>query len=237
VFAHGFMLDRGEKMSKTTGNSRDPDETAAVFGVDGARYMVLREVPFDRDADVSTDGFVRRYNADLANDLGNLVNRTVSMSNRYLDGVLPPVSGATRDADREIRATAERVVADYHAAMERLHLDEALGAMMELAGAANGYAESQAPWSLNKAGETARVGEVLAVLAEACRIIGHLLAPAAPDGARRIHEQLGVPPPYDARGAGGPGLASLAAWGGGPAGWRTATPTPIFPRVELEVAG
>jgi methionyl-tRNA synthetase len=237
VFAHGFMLDRGEKMSKTTGNSRDPDETAAVFGVDGARYMVLREVPFDRDADVSTDGFVRRYNADLANDLGNLVNRTVSMSNRYLDGVLPPVSTATRDADREIKATAERVVAGYHAAMERLHLHEALGAMIELAGAANGYAESQAPWSLNKAGETERVGEVLAVLAETCRIIGHLLAPAAPAGARRIHEQLGVPPPYDERGAGGPGLASLAAWGGGPAGWRTGTPTPIFPRVEMEVAG
>jgi methionyl-tRNA synthetase len=147
------------------------------------------------------------------------------------------VSGATRDADREIQATAERVVADYHAAMERLHLDEALGAMMELAGAANGYAESQAPWSLSKAGETERVGEVLAVLAEACRIIGHLLAPAAPDGARRIHEQLGVPPPYDERGAGGPGLGSLAAWGGGPDGWRTTTPTPVFPRVELEVAG
>ena len=83
------MLDRGEKMSKTTGNVRDPDETAETFGVDGVRYMVLREVPFDRDADVSTEAFVRRYNADLANDLGNLVNRTVSMSSRYLDGRLP----------------------------------------------------------------------------------------------------------------------------------------------------
>ena len=89
VFAHGFMLDRGERMSKTTGNVRDPDETAATFGVDGVRYMVLREVPFDRDADVSTEAFVRRYNADLANDLGNLVNRTVSMSARYLEGASP----------------------------------------------------------------------------------------------------------------------------------------------------
>ena len=100
VFAHGFMLDRGEKMSKTAGNVRDPDETAETFGVDGVRYMVLREVPFDRDADVSTEAFVRRYNADLANDLGNLVNRTVSMSRRYLDGRLPPVTDATQAADR-----------------------------------------------------------------------------------------------------------------------------------------
>ena len=94
------MLDRGEKMSKTVGNVRDPDETAETFGVDGVRYMVLREVPFDRDADVSTEAFVRRYNADLANDLGNLVNRAVSMSGRYLDGRLPSVTDATRPPTR-----------------------------------------------------------------------------------------------------------------------------------------
>jgi methionyl-tRNA synthetase len=107
--------------------------------------------------------------------------------------------------------------------------------MMELVGAANGYAESQAPWSLHKVGDHARVGQVLVVMAEACRIAAHLLAPAAPDGARRIHEQLGVPPPYDERGAGGPGLASLVRWGGGgPSEWRTGTASPVFPRVELE---
>ncbi len=229
------MLDRGEKMSKTTGNSRDPDDTAATFGVDGVRYMVLREVPFDRDADVSTEAFVRRYNADLANDLGNLVNRTVSMSQRYLAGRLPGVAGATQPADLELRATAERVVGAYHEAMERHHLDDALASMMELAQAANGYAEGQAPWSLTKAGEDERAGQVLAVMAEACRIIGHLLAPVAPSGSRRILEQLGAPPPYDERGAGGPGLDLLAAWGSGPDAWTSGSPTPIFPRVDLEV--
>jgi methionyl-tRNA synthetase len=236
VFAHGFMLDRGQRMSKTTGNVRDPLETAATFGVDGTRYMVLREVPFDRDADVSTEAFVRRYNADLANDLGNLVNRTVSMSQRYLEGALPAVTEASAAADRDIAALAGRVVADYQAAMERFHLDEALAAMMELVGAANGYAEVQAPWALHKAGEIERVGQVLAVMAEACRLAGHLLAPAAPGAARRIHEQLGATPPYDERGMGGPGLDALTAWGGGPAEWRTGAATPIFPRVELEVA-
>jgi len=238
VFAHGFMYDvGGQRMSKTTGNTEDPDEMADRFGVDGVRYAVLREVPFDRDSNVTLDGFVRRYNADLANDLGNLVNRTVSMSARYLDGVLPSLADATEDADREIAGTAARVVAAYHAAMERTHLDEALAAMMELVGATNGYAESQAPWALHKAGESDRVAQVLAVMAEACRIAGHLLAAVAPHGARRIHEQLGVPVPYDDRGAGGPGFDVLLAWGGGPSPWHTAAASPIFPRVELEAAG
>ena len=237
VFAHGFMYDiSGQRMSKTTGNAEDPDEMADRFGVDGVRYIVLREVPFDRDSNVTLDGFVRRYNADLANDLGNLVNRTVSMTNRYLAGSLPPVTDATQPADLELRATAARRVERYHAAMADHRLDEALAAMMDLAGAANGYAECQAPWALDKAGEPSVSGQVLAVMAEACRIIGHLLAPVAPTGARRIHEQLGVPVPYDERGAGGPGLDALLAWGGGPAEWQAGQPAPIFPRLELAEA-
>ncbi len=237
IFAHGFMLDvSGQRMSKTTGNTEDPDEMADRFGVDGIRYVVLREVPFDRDADVTYDGFVRRFNADLANDLGNLVNRTVSMSSRYLEGRLPPVGEATAPADLEVRDTAARVIERYHAAMAEHHLDEALAAMMELVGAANGYAEGQAPWSLNTAGESERLAQVLAVLAEACRIIGHLLAPTAPAAARRIHEQLGTPVPYDERGAGGPGLDVLVAWGGGPDAWQTGSAAPIFPRIEQETA-
>jgi methionyl-tRNA synthetase len=236
VFAHGFMYDvGGQRMSKTTGNTEDPDEMADRFGVDGVRYAVLREVPFDRDSNVTLDGFVRRYNADLANDLGNLVNRTVSMSGRYLDGHLPPVTDATDAADTELRTTAERVVAAYHGAMDRHHLDEALAAMMDLAQAANGYAEGQAPWSLVKAGDEARAGQVLAVMAEACRIIGHLLAPVAPSGASTLFEQLGAPSPYDDRGAGGPGFEALLAWGSGPQPWTTGTASPIFPRLELEV--
>jgi len=235
VFAHGFMLDRGgQRMSKTTGNTHDPDMAADVLGVDGVRYVVLREVPFDRDADVTWGGFVRRYNADLANDLGNLVNRTVSMSNRYLEGRLPLVTDAAQPADEEIRAAAARTVATYHAAMKLHHLDEALAAIMELAGAANGYAEGQAPWSLNKAGDTDRVGQVLAVMAEVCRILGHLLAPVAPSGARTMLEQLGASPGYDERGSGGPGLGDLLAWGAPRTGMITGLPSPIFPRIEAE---
>ena len=106
VFAHGFMTLRGEKMSKTRGNVVDPDDAVAQFGVDGTRYLVLREIPFDRGGDMTEDGLVRRYNADLAHDLGNLVNRTVSMSARYLEGALPSL-GSGAAADDELRAAAE----------------------------------------------------------------------------------------------------------------------------------
>ena len=228
------MLMRGERMSKTRGNILDPEVATGLFGVDGVRYLVLREIPFDRDGDVTADGLVRRYNADLANDLGNLVNRTVSMSTRYLSGALPPLPlkhGAAPDI--ELRAAAGTAFEAYTAAMASHHLDEALGAVMELTRRVNGYAESQAPWALNAAGDTQRVGEVVGAMAEACRILGHLIAPFTPATARALHEQLGAPPPYDARGAGGPRLEQLVAWGSGPTPWRSGAAQPLFPRVEL----
>jgi methionyl-tRNA synthetase len=241
VFAHGFMLMKGEKMSKTRGNVLDPDQALATFGVDGVRYLVLREIPFDRDGDVTADGMIRRYNADLANDLGNLVNRTVSMADRYLGGTLPALSGtdagpAPTDADAELRQVAERAVAAYRAAMERLHFDEALLALSSLTRAANGYAESQAPWALHKAGETDRVAVVLATMGEACRILGHLLAPICPTASSNLLRQVGTPPQYDARGAGGPGLDALLVWGAEAGERHTGPPAPLFPRIEDEPA-
>jgi methionyl-tRNA synthetase len=233
VFAHGFMLLRGEKMSKTRGNVLDPDEAVRLFGVDGIRYLVLREIPFDRDGDITFEGLVRRYNADLANDLGNLLNRTVSMSARYLGGALPPLGGAVTTADQELRGAATSAVEAYHAAMGRHHLDEALVAVMELTRAANGYAESQAPWARNKEGDMARVAAILAAMAEVCRILGHLMAPFTPSSAAMLHAQLGVPAPYDQRGSGGSGLEKLLAWGAVPDGWTTGEARPLFPRVEL----
>jgi methionyl-tRNA synthetase len=233
VFAHGFMLLRGEKMSKTRGNILDPDEAVRLFGVDGIRYLVLREIPFDRDGDITFEGLVRRYNADLANDLGNLLNRTVSMSARYLGGALPPLSVAVAAADMELRGAASSAVQAYHAAMGRHHLDEALAAVMELTRAANGYAESQAPWARSKEGDATRVGAILAAMAETCRILGHLMAPFTPTAAAALHAQLGVPAPYDDRAGDGPGLEQLLAWGAVPGGWATGEARPLFPRIEL----
>ena len=227
VFAHGFMLLRGEKMSKTRGNVLDPDSAVDLFGVDGVRYLVLREIPFDRDGDVTLEGLVRRYNADLANDLGNLLNRTVSMANRYLDGQLPALTQTDAEADVDLRAAAARAWEGYRDAMQRQHLDEALAAMIDLVRAGNGYAESQAPWLLAKAGDSERLGQVLAAMAETCRILGHLVAPFTPTSAAKLHQQLGVTT------AGGERLAEAAAWGGGADGLRVGEPVPLFPRVEM----
>ncbi|MGH2357361.1 MAG: methionine--tRNA ligase, partial [Candidatus Limnocylindria bacterium] len=170
----------------------------------------------------------------LANDLGNLVNRTVSMSARYLGGDLPvPDAGAPPPADTELRERAGRAVTAYRAAIEQLHFSEALAAVMDLTTAANGYAESQAPWSLHKAGDVARTGAVLAVMAEACRLLGHLVAPFMPGASRALLDQLGVPAPHDERGAGGPRLDRLLAWGAGPSPWRSGSAVPLFPRVDV----
>ena len=238
VFAHGFMLLRGEKMSKTRGNVLDPDEAVALFGVDGARYLVLREIPFDRDGDVTLEGLVRRYNADLANDLGNFVNRTVSMTGRYLSSTLPDLAATSVEADTELQAAAATAVRDYHDAMGRFHLDEALAAVMRLTRSANGYAESQAPWNLHKAGEIERVGQVLAMMAETCRVLAHLVAPFTPDAAAKLLGQLGLPVAYDERGNGGPGLEELLRWGSHSGSRTMGVAQPLFPRVELpEAAG
>jgi methionyl-tRNA synthetase len=237
VFAHGFMTLRGEKMSKTRGNVVDPEDMIRQFGVDGTRYLVMREIPYDRGGDMTEDGLVRRYNAELAHDLGNLVNRTVSMSARYLDGALPAVADGSDPADHELEATAGAAVQRYHLAMRGLHFDEALAVVMELTAAANGYAESQAPWSLSKRGATERLGAVLAVMGEVCRLLGHLMAPFTPAASRALHAQLGVAAAYDDRGDGGPGLDALLTWGAEPGARQSGQAVPLFPRVELPEEG
>ena len=152
VWVHGFLIAAGgERMSKSRGNFLDPNDFVAAFGSDGARYVVLREVPFDRDAEVSWDSFVRRYNADLANDFGNLVNRTVSMTNRYLDG-----SGRRRASGRVIapaRTGTTRCVLPR--ALETCQLHDALAELWEFVGGANRVVDAEKPWELAKPGRTA----------------------------------------------------------------------------------
>ena len=238
VWVHGFMTVRGEKMSKSRGNFLDPEAMVAAFGADGTRYVTLREVPFDRDADVSWDSFVRRYNADLANDFGNLVNRTVSMVNRYLGGERPAPrpAGTSPLADGwadTLRRYAER--------LEGCLLNDALAELWEFVGGANKTVDAEQPWTLNKsalagdAAAAARLREVLGDLLEACRLVGLAVAPYMPTIAPRVLEQLGHPYGYDADGNGGPPVLERLAWGAdaGP-GRVTDTPMPLFPRVDVE---
>src|SRR4051794_10944700 len=234
VFAHGFMLDKGAKMSKTQGNVLDPDEMSALMGVDGVRYAVLREVPFDRDADVSYDSFVRRYNADLANDFGNLLNRTLNMASRYADGERAAPTHA------ELEEAWARAWASFKTAMDAFLLHDALGALWEFVGETNRFVDREQPWALAKqvkAGDAPaadRLRGVLGDLLEACRVVSLGFAPFMPDAARRVHVQLGLTFEYDGSGRGGPALAELGAWGAAGEGGKIGPSEILFPGLETE---
>jgi methionyl-tRNA synthetase len=241
VWAHGWLLAAGgERMSKSRGNFLDPDDFVAAFGSDGARYVVLREVPFDKDAEVSWDGFVRRYNADLANDFGNLVNRTVSMANRYLGGERPDPAPAA-DADSTWSWTSR--VPMLRASLDDCLLHDALGTIWAFVGEANRFVDAQKPWELNKVakagdeGAAARLRLVLGDLVEACRLLGLAAAPFLPATAPRVLAQLGYGWPYGPDGNGGPPLLEELRWGAhvGEPGQLGAA-EPLFPRLETETA-
>jgi methionyl-tRNA synthetase len=238
VWVHGFMTVQGEKMSKSRGNFLDPIDLVSTFGTDGIRYVTLREVPFDRDADVSWDLFVRRYNADLANDFGNLVNRTVTMTNRYLDGARP----APREADATpLGAVWVSVASTYAERLEGCLLHDALAALWGFVSEANKLVDAAQPWTLAKAAKdgddaaAARLRDVLGDLLEACRLIALAAGPFMPATPPRVLAQLGYPCPYGDDGNGGPPLLDELRWGahaGEPGGVGAAEP--LFPRLETE---
>jgi methionyl-tRNA synthetase len=237
VWVHGFLLAAGgERMSKSRGNFLDPDDFVAAFGQDGARYVALREVPFDRDAEVSWDSFVRRYNADLANDFGNLVNRTVSMANRYLGGERP-YPGPAQATAALWAETRPRYVSQLTGCL----LHEGLAALWDFVGHANRLVDAEQPWTLAKAAaagdETAaaRLRDVLGDLVEACRLLGLAIAPYMPATGSRVLAQLGYAYPYGPDGNGGPPILDELEWGAhaGETGRLTA-PEPLFPRLDVE---
>ncbi len=238
VWVHGWLLTGGgERMSKSRGNFLDPHDVVAALGTDGARYVTLREVAFDRDAEVSWDSFVRRYNADLANDFGNLLNRTVSMANRYLGGERPTPAGGS------LAGLWAGQLAAYSAAIGGCLLHDALGALWEMVGAANRFVDAEKPWELAKAAKggdadaEARLRGVLGDLVEACRLVGLAAGPFMPLSAPLVLGQLGYAYPYGPDGNGGPPLADELRWGAraSEAGRLTA-PEPLFPRLDTDSA-
>ena len=242
VWVHGWLLVAGgERMSKSLGNFLEPQAVVAAFGADGARYTTLREVAFDRDTEVSWDSFRRRYNADLANDFGNLVNRTVSMVNRYLGGERPAPRPA---ADSSLGAGWGETLRRYREALDACLLHDALAQLWEFVGGANKTVDAEQPWTLAKAakagdeGAAAQLRAVLGDLVEACRLIGLAVAPFMPGAAPRIHEQLGYAYPYAPDGNEGPDILQVLEWGSsaGEAGRVIDTPVPLFPRIEAEAA-
>lgn len=226
VYGHGWLLLDGGKMSKSKGNVVDPAILCQRYGVDAIRYFLLREFPFGSDGNFSNEALIARINADLANDLGNLVSRTTAMTNKYFGGVLP--------ADREAEPVDEELISlvgglrdRYEEAMERYAFQDALIEVMKAVSRSNKYIDETAPWVLGKdEGKKARLATVLYNLLETIRVAGILLTPFMPDSCRKIQEMIGAD---DAAFT----WESAAAFGG-----LCATPTVhkgenLFPRIDL----
>jgi methionyl-tRNA synthetase len=226
VFGHGFLFNRGEKMSKSVGNVIDPFTLAAHYGVDQLRYFFLREVPFGQDGNYSHEAIVNRINADLANDLGNLAQRSLSMIAKNLNGVMPAFA-QPEEADRELLEQAYGLVDKARAAMNDLALHTLLAETWKVVADANRYFASEEPWIKRKT-DQARFEAILAVTAEVLRVIAIIAQPTIPESAGRLLDLLGVP--VDCR-----TFAHTNAGYRVEAGTQLPPPQPIFPRyVEAE---
>jgi methionyl-tRNA synthetase len=225
VYAHGFLTSRGERMSKSAGNYIDPLEAADRFGADAVRYLLLRELPFDRDGDISWETMLDRFNADLANDLGNFVYRTLSMLQRYFDGKVPAPDGDATALDKQLQAAFERAVRGLDRQMKGLDLTAALDGIWASINRGNKYIEESAPWVLAKqSDQRKRLQTVMYNLVEAIRLATYLIAPFLPETAARIAGQIKV----DLRAP----WESAREWGKLPVRTQTSLGDVLFPRIE-----
>lgn len=190
VFAHGWWTVDGQKMSKSMGNAIDPNWLVEKFGVDAIRYFLLREVPFGLDGDFSFKALIHRINGDLANDLGNLLNRTMGMVNRYFDGIVPAYTVAG-DFDADLEALISRVFDEVDTHLSNLAFNKALSSLWELVSGLNKYIDDTAPWALAKdEANRERLGSVLYTVLDGIRLVSLLLYPFIPDTSMKIRKQL-----------------------------------------------
>ena len=226
VFAHGWWTIEGQKMSKSLGNVIAPSELVSRYGLDQTRYFLMREVPFGNDGDFSARAMVGRANGDLANDIGNLAQRVLSMVNKNCDGAVPE-PGPFTDADKALLKKTDRLLDGVRQELDAQSFHKALELIWQVVGDANRYVDDQAPWTLKKT-DPPRMGTVLYVLAEVIRNLFILIQPFVPDSSAKLLVQLG----YD----GVVGFDQLGEGGRLKPGTPIDKPVPIFPRLELEEA-
>ncbi|NJN29603.1 MAG: methionine--tRNA ligase [Synechococcales cyanobacterium RM1_1_8] len=245
VFGHGFLTKDGQKMGKSLGNVLDPVALINRYGSDAVRYYFLKEIEFGRDGDFSEARFVDTLNADLANDLGNLLNRTLGMAKRYCDLTVPQLSGEDFPADHPLRQMGDGLGDRIAIAYEALAFREVCTSALSLAQACNKFLDQEAPWSRYKEGNQAAVESILYAVLESVRQVAYLLSPVVPNLANAIYQQLGYKLDFNAVTAAVTGgaithkSASLAygeqsQWGCLPGGQLMEQPSPIFAKLELE---
>jgi methionyl-tRNA synthetase len=228
IFAHGWWTRDGKKMSKSIGNVVDPNEMVDTYGADAFRYFVLREVPFGLDGDFSTETFVTRFNTELANDLGNLLSRVMTMVGKYFDGKVP-AAGPEGQGDRELREIAAGLPGQIDTDLAALAFNRYLQTVWQLVTRANRYVEENAPWSLAKKNDMARLATVLYHLAESLRLIGLTLYPVIPGTSQKIWNSIGV-----GKEIGSCRMQDEQAWGGLLAGMAIKPCQQLFPRIDAK---
>ena len=241
VFGHGFLLTKGEKMSKSKGNALSPQDMVRVFGVDAYRYYFMSDVQFGHDGSISMERMVQVYNNELANTWGNLVNRVFNMTKKYFDGKVPevPAEGKQLVDANPLKEVVDGLYAAYDACMSEVDFTGAVALVQKLAQAANLYVEEMAPWTLAKAAKSddaeaaaeaqGKLAAVMYNLLEAVRVIALYLSPLAPNTSAEVWRRLQLGAPVDVV-----DIESVTAWGQLPAGNAVEVGDPLFPRLDVD---
>ena len=226
IFLHGFFTVDGQKMSKTLGNIVDPEYLVQKYGSDGTRYLLLTQFPFGQDGDIQVERFVEKYNADLANDLGNLVSRILKMVKGYCQGEIPRPSDY-QESDQKLKEEAIGCAEPVWQSVGEINLNQVIDRIMTLVRSVNRYVENQAPWALAKEKKEERLATVLYSGCESLRIISTLFYPVLPQKCQRIRQLLGFSEEESE-----PKLAEAKTWGLLQSGTKIGTPESLFPRLE-----
>lgn len=230
VYGHGWLVVDGDKMSKSKGNVIDPLGLIDEFGADAIRFFLLREINLGSDGNFSRDALINRVNADLANDLGNLLHRTVSMIEKYHKGIVTD-AGAAEPIDDDLKELVKKTVANYVQDMDKMEINSAIKGVWALISRANKYIDETAPWILAKdEAKAARLQTVMYNLAETLRVVAILISPYIPSTSPKIYTQLGLETPEQF-------LLEDAVWGKLANGTKVAKGEPLYPRIEIAEDG